>query len=211
MNTKRFGNLGFKIRNFIVDICPYFSDSNIAERKVKFKAIFDYSPKQSSSLVKEKVPKKMIGKLNKPVEPTRRSGRAGPKVDYRELEDYRKHKIGVHSALSQKVDVVDLNGISVKNPPDVDKDILENSTFVCSKCSRSFKFHNSLVKHVMADHENMEFRCDVCNKVYNYKANLKRHIDVSHGKSKVKFQCCLCSKSFLYRSTLKKHIKNHHV
>ena len=142
-------------------------------------------------------------------EPVRSSPRTRPKVDYSELEASSKKK---KTAGSTKTVMVDID--VKKNVTDVNKEASsedrENS-FSCPDCNRSFKFHNSLAKHIQASHLQIEFKCESCDKSFKYKTNLKRHVDKDHNESEVKYQCLQCSKLFMYSCTLKKHIRNKHL
>eukprot|EP00092_Neocalanus_flemingeri_P036532 GFUD01039775.1.p1 GENE.GFUD01039775.1~~GFUD01039775.1.p1 ORF type:complete len:209 (+),score=25.13 GFUD01039775.1:40-627(+) len=178
-------------------------DLVVAEKKIVFKSIFGYSlsPGKKSVLRKEQVHKK-VAKSKELAVPTRSSSRVKPTVNYLELEAENRKRKTVLFPKAQSV-----TDDSKKDKLEFDK----NSVFVCSICMLPFKFQNSLVKHIKANHELLEFCCDICNKTFNYKANLKRHVDVTHAESAVNFPCSLCSKVFMYNCTLKKHIKVQHM
>eukprot|EP00092_Neocalanus_flemingeri_P106300 GFUD01136384.1.p1 GENE.GFUD01136384.1~~GFUD01136384.1.p1 ORF type:complete len:200 (+),score=33.94 GFUD01136384.1:41-640(+) len=189
--------------------CEYEKDRdlNIAELNQEFESIFGYSRQQSGYLRKEKCRKK-AAKSPKHVKPTRSSSCVKSRVKYLEEDISKKDKKFVVKVLFPKV-VVDYSVKSNQNSDGVDSDNI--AAFVCSECSRSFKFQNSLIKHVTTSHKNIVFQCEVCEKSYNSEANLKRHIVVADCESKVKYECGQCSKSFMYSSTLKRHNIKHHL
>ena len=80
----------------------------------------------------------------------------------------------------------------------------------CNQCDRTFKFRNSLVKHVNAVHNDMVYECNICKSSFAYFSNLKRHKEKEHSSSIVRYHCSECALSFTYKHNLKTHIRKFH-
>ena len=182
-------------------------DDIVEEKRAVFKSIYGHSPVKTGVFVPKKVKKQAKKEKASAMmkEPSRKSSRRRAEVNYCETDI----KVG-----KKKTRVVpEKENVRPSEPADVmntDQDSSENSQFVCSDCNKSFKFNNSLNKHIKAEHMQIEFKCNTCNKSFNYKANLKRHNDLAHNEFAVRYKCSHCLKLFMYSCTLKKHLLNTH-
>lgn len=72
-------------------------------------------------------------------------------------------------------------------------------SYQCTRCIKSFKYRQNLVKHMQNQHN----ECAHCNKCFIRKRDLKNH-QVVHAK-KHPFKCTLCGKCFKQRYQLTIH------
>ena len=71
-----------------------------------------------------------------------------------------------------------------------------NGSFVCSKCSKTFKHQSNMTRHASNCSEKIvkEYSCDKCPKTFRYKCRLIQHTKV-HQKEELKV-CSNCDKRF---------------
>lgn len=76
-------------------------------------------------------------------------------------------------------------------------------------CPKKFGGPTGLKRHVSAIHlQQKSFLCDVCNKSFSRQSFLKQHKQAVHEK--VRFSCSHCCKSFSRQNLLNNHIKTVH-
>jgi hypothetical protein len=171
-----------------------------------FKEIFGHSPGKSSTLHKSVLKKKPTEKPKEAIT-TRKSEREKAEVNYVENSENQPKKLLKRDPYDV-IEVIDLDcekSVNCDKPQDID-----GSQISCYLCKKTYKFKNSLVKHLQAQHSNQVHTCHVCESVFDYRSNLKRHIYAKHSESQINFECGLCKKMFTYNFSLKKHIRMYH-
>lgn len=171
-----------------------------------FKEIFGHSPGKSITLHKSVLKKKPTGKPKEAIT-TRKSEREKAEVNYAENSESHPKKL-VKRNPCDGIKVIDLDcerSVNCDNLQEIDA-----SQISCSLCKKTFKFKNSLVKHLHAQHSNKVYSCHICESVFDYRSNLKRHLNAKHSDSRINFECGQCKKMFTYNFTLKKHLKRYH-
>lgn len=87
------------------------------------------------------------------------------------------------------------------------RDLRKISTreYVCSVCTKRFRFHRNLSMH-MKSHETDECLCKDCGKLFTSKSKLSNHMRNNHGDPCV---CSICGKVLANASLLRGHSKIH--
>ena len=90
-------------------------------------------------------------------------------------------------------------------------ELLENKTFNCDECSRSFVTRGSLKAHFYRTHyeRKVNFQCSTCPKVFIHKSDLVKHSETHSTATNFKCSSGDCKKEFKYEKNLKAHIKKH--
>ena len=174
-------------------LIEYFRQENIREIHEKFREAFGNSPDKKRS----KVQKKKANKSKEDALPTRKSTRI-PKQDKHPSYFEQKERSSTIKLKDKTSNVkIKVSDSSVKN-------------FACEICKTTFKYNNSLTKHIKDKHKNVLYTCEDCLSSFSYLANLKRHMDTEHSRSIIKFHCNDCSQCFTYKHNLKVHVAKFH-
>ena len=92
----------------------------------------------------------------------------------------------------------------------------EESDFICSHCSASFKRKETLERHVLKQHDEKKFTCKSCDKKFAFAKELLNHVaKTKHDGSAIissyaSYQCWECSESPFSTLRLKKHMLEKH-
>ncbi|XP_016429347.1 GDNF-inducible zinc finger protein 1-like [Sinocyclocheilus rhinocerous] len=82
----------------------------------------------------------------------------------------------------------------------------------CEKCSRSFYYEKSYLKHLKVNHGvqmDTTFRCDVCQQTFANRCNLKIHQRHVHNDERL-FPCEICNKTFKRKKDVTRHRRQVH-
>lgn len=66
-----------------------------------------------------------------------------------------------------------------------------------------FKTWRSLITHRRVTHTNQRFNCTHCDKSFRFKQSLKRHLERNVGTVAKPFSCEMCGKAYPSKSILK--------
>ena len=78
----------------------------------------------------------------------------------------------------------------------------------CSKCKASFLLRTSLEKHMASVHEKKKNKCSKCKASFRFKMSLEKHMASVHEEKKNK--CSKCKASFRFKKSLEKHMASVH-
>lgn len=81
------------------------------------------------------------------------------------------------------------------------------NSLCCKYCSKEFKRHGDLAKHVRTHVRGKPFKCLICFKSFALQSTLNLHIQ-SHTRGK-RFSCPTCNKRFSTTSHLRLHVEKH--
>lgn len=87
-----------------------------------------------------------------------------------------------------------------------------SSKYRCEKCSRSFYYEKSYLKHLKVNHgvqTDTTLRCDVCQQTFRNRCNLKIHQRHVHSDERL-FSCDICSKTFKRKKDVTRHRRQVH-
>ncbi|KAF2890521.1 hypothetical protein ILUMI_15652 [Ignelater luminosus] len=123
--------------------------------------------------------------------------------------------------LSIDVDVV-LGGFETR-PWRTAKEQIHDKPFKCLKCSKSYKYHPNLCRHVKYECDGIaHFPCPVCSKAYTQRTYVRHHLRSKHPDYKLnselykrcnfyraeeKFTCGRCGKKYKYKRGFVRHYK----
>ncbi|XP_077077346.1 uncharacterized protein gzf1 [Siphateles boraxobius] len=82
----------------------------------------------------------------------------------------------------------------------------------CEKCSRSFYYEKSFLKHLKVSHGvqmDTTFRCDICEQTFANRCNLKIHQRHVHNDERL-FPCDICNKTFKRKKDVTRHRRQVH-
>lgn len=82
----------------------------------------------------------------------------------------------------------------------------------CEKCSRSFYYEKSYMKHLKVSHGvqmDTTFRCDICQQTFANRCNLKIHQRHVHNDERL-FPCDICNKTFKRKKDVTRHRRQVH-
>ncbi|XP_067274805.1 GDNF-inducible zinc finger protein 1 [Pseudorasbora parva] len=82
----------------------------------------------------------------------------------------------------------------------------------CEKCSRSFYYEKSYLKHLKVSHGvqmDTTFRCDICEQTFANRCNLKIHQRHVHNDERL-FPCEICNKTFKRKKDVTRHRRQVH-
>ena len=102
--------------------------------------------------------------------------------------------------------------LSVEKPPSATAltSACTQPSFQCPRCSRKFKLHCALEKHMHKVHAmRKEYKCSECLRAFGQREHLKRHVDSVHLKLRP-FTCPHCRRSFSQNGNLNSHIRRLH-
>lgn len=88
----------------------------------------------------------------------------------------------------------------------------ETAKYNCEKCSRSFNYEKSYLKHLKVSHGvqmDTTFRCDVCEQTFANRCNLKIHQRHVHNDERL-FPCEICNKTFKRKKDVTRHRRQVH-
>ncbi|XP_052442838.1 GDNF-inducible zinc finger protein 1 isoform X1 [Carassius gibelio] len=96
---------------------------------------------------------------------------------------------------------------------EVEKEIKRGTAkHVCEKCSRSFYYEKSYLKHLKVSHGvqmDTTFRCDICQQTFANRCNLKIHQRHVHNDERL-FPCDVCNKTFKRKKDVTRHRRQVH-
>ncbi|KAI7800191.1 GDNF-inducible zinc finger protein 1 [Triplophysa rosa] len=94
-----------------------------------------------------------------------------------------------------------------------EKETKKGSTkYRCEKCSRSFYYEKSYLKHLNVNHGvqmDIALRCDICQQTFRNRCNLKIHQQHVHNDERL-FPCDVCSKTFKRKKDVTRHRRQVH-
>ncbi|XP_043075897.1 GDNF-inducible zinc finger protein 1 [Puntigrus tetrazona] len=96
---------------------------------------------------------------------------------------------------------------------EAEKEIKRGTTkYRCEKCSRSFYYEKSYLKHLKVNHGvqmDTTFRCDICQQTFANRCNLKIHQRHVHNDERL-FPCDICNKTFKRKKDVTRHRRQVH-
>nr|XP_055041802.1 GDNF-inducible zinc finger protein 1 [Misgurnus anguillicaudatus] len=110
----------------------------------------------------------------------------------------------------------DSDFLPIEDMDEADEDEKEtkrgNAKYRCEKCSRSFYYEKSYLKHLKVNHgiqTDTTFRCEVCQQTFANRCNLKIHQRHVHSDERL-FPCDICNKSFKRKKDVTRHRRQVH-
>jgi hypothetical protein len=87
------------------------------------------------------------------------------------------------------------------------KNEIEQLTFQCTRCPKSFPMKESLKRHLKIHSEIFPYTCAVCAKKFRFLPKLKNHL-IAHSTEK-NYKCDVCQKEMKHSSSFKTHMMAH--
>ena len=103
---------------------------------------------------------------------------------------------------------------------------IEDTSFKCSICPKSYAQVNNLSRHMQSVHKQVRYLCDLCDKSFTQSTTLKNHKNLKHNfdgleksvnesipkdkRNSKLFYCNLCSKSYTLPNNLARHMNTDH-
>lgn len=83
----------------------------------------------------------------------------------------------------------------------------DNSSYPCSKCTRTFQTKYAMHRHLKTHTENNNLICQICKRAFSRRTDVKRHMTLHTGEKP--FKCVVCNASFTQSGTLAQHLRKH--
>ncbi|XP_039655115.1 zinc finger protein 501-like [Perca fluviatilis] len=83
----------------------------------------------------------------------------------------------------------------------------QGEVYKCPACSKTFKHHTDLQRHVTSHTGERPFDCAECGKTFRHKGSLHIHMRKHTGEKP--FRCLVCGKNFTQSGTLAAHVRIH--
>ncbi|XP_016138359.1 GDNF-inducible zinc finger protein 1-like isoform X2 [Sinocyclocheilus grahami] len=157
----------------------------------------------------------------KETEPDRRSCRlAGRRVSVAEAESSQDALDEKDTGSESSPDVPeedpqesDFQPEEMDEADEAEKEIKRGTAmYRCEKCSRSFYYEKSYLKHLKVNHGvqmDTIFRCDICQQTFANRCNLKIHQRHVHNDERL-FPCEVCNKTFKRKKDVTRHRRQVH-
>ncbi|XP_073672809.1 GDNF-inducible zinc finger protein 1 [Garra rufa] len=120
---------------------------------------------------------------------------------------------GSESAHDVPEDESDFQPNEEMDEEDTEKEIKRGTAkYRCEKCSRSFYYEKSYLKHLKVNHGvqmDTTFRCDICQQTFANRCNLKIHQRHVHNDERL-FPCEVCNKTFKRKKDVTRHRRQVH-
>ncbi|XP_016411221.1 GDNF-inducible zinc finger protein 1 isoform X1 [Sinocyclocheilus rhinocerous] len=157
----------------------------------------------------------------KEMEPDRRSCRlAGRRVSVPEAESSQDALDEKDTGSESSPDVPeedpqesDFQPEEMDEADEAEKEIKRGTAkYRCEKCSRSFYYEKSYLKHLKVNHGvqmDTTFRCDICQQTFANRCNLKIHQRHVHNDERL-FPCEVCNKTFKRKKDVTRHRRQVH-
>lgn len=86
--------------------------------------------------------------------------------------------------------------------------LFDNDPHQCDQCERSYKYKDSLTRHIRQAHSDAVFDCKICDKTYKSDNALRRHSKTHKEESQL--QCKECDQKFVEKYRLVWHMAFDH-